>query len=268
MFFDLHHVHVFAASGGVDVRKRQFCSTKNWPAHGMYYWRLEVGVSTCTTNLRGIRGTEPFTIWECLHQVWQRLQPDGVVSKNGLHDFGNWRYVMISASSFLICSFSWLQTAITSSARTIWSTPSGAGAPSRMLHPIAGGPCASRLLLHANVDQLTFSQIASSRFKRCCPISSHIRRFPENASTRRSGIPMMNNRRHERQGALTPGTILFQDSKIDCAVHDVSVGGANLEVDSQIAIPNSFDLLIAAETGKQRCHVVWRKGPRMGVAFS
>jgi hypothetical protein len=78
----------------------------------------------------------------------------------------------------------------------------------------------------------------------------------------------MNSRSHERQGVLKAGTISFQDSKIDCAVRNVSVGGANLEVDSQIAIPNSFDLLIEAQTGNQRCHVVWRKGPRIGVAFS
>jgi hypothetical protein len=78
----------------------------------------------------------------------------------------------------------------------------------------------------------------------------------------------MNNRKNERHNVLKAGTILFQSSKIDCAVHDVSVGGANLEVDSQLPIPDSFDLLIDAQTGKQRCQVVWRKEARIGVVFS
>ncbi len=78
----------------------------------------------------------------------------------------------------------------------------------------------------------------------------------------------MNNRRNERHQVLKVGTILFQGSKIDCAVYDVSAGGANLEVDSQLSIPDSFDLLIDSQTGRQRCRVVWRKETRIGVAFA
>jgi hypothetical protein len=83
----------------------------------------------------------------------------------------------------------------------------------------------------------------------------------------RLGIVLMNNRSNERHQVLKTGTISFENSKIDCAVHDLSQGGANLEVDSQVGIPDAFDLLIA-DTGKQRCHVVWRKEARIGVAFS
>jgi hypothetical protein len=78
----------------------------------------------------------------------------------------------------------------------------------------------------------------------------------------------MNNRINERHQVLRAGTISFQGSKIDCAVHNVSLGGAKLEVDDRIEVPDSFDLLIDAETGKQHCHVVWRKERRIGVAFS
>jgi hypothetical protein len=60
----------------------------------------------------------------------------------------------------------------------------------------------------------------------------------------------MDNRRNERHEVLKAGTILFQGAKIDCAVHDLSVGGAKLEVDSQLSIPDSFDLLIDSQTGK------------------
>ncbi|HEX7564396.1 MAG TPA: hypothetical protein VF396_14265, partial [Bradyrhizobium sp.] len=48
---------------------------------------------------------------------------------------------------------------------------------------------------------------------------------------------------------------------------DVAVGGANLEVESQIGIPSSFDLVINVERSNHHCHVVWRKARRIGVAF-
>src|SRR3954454_3649909 len=63
------------------------------------------------------------------------------------------------------------------------------------------------------------------------------------------GIALMNKRRNERHQTLTTGTISFQDSKVDCAVHDLSLAGASIEVDSQTGIPDSFDLLLA-DAGK------------------
>jgi hypothetical protein len=78
----------------------------------------------------------------------------------------------------------------------------------------------------------------------------------------------MTNRKNERHQVLQTGTISFKGSKIDCAVHDISVDGAKIEIDSYIVIPDSFDLLMHTESGKQRCHVVWRKRARIGVAFS
>jgi hypothetical protein len=38
--------------------------------------------------------------------------------------------------------------------------------------------------------------------------------------------------------------------------------GANLEVESQIGIPNSFDLVIDTEHSNHHCRVVWRKARR------
>ncbi len=77
----------------------------------------------------------------------------------------------------------------------------------------------------------------------------------------------MDNRNSSRHRVRKAGTISYQGSGIECTVHDISLGGANLEVESAIAIPDSFDLLIDAENGKQHCHVVWRKERRIGVAF-
>lgn len=77
----------------------------------------------------------------------------------------------------------------------------------------------------------------------------------------------MDNRNSARLQVLKAGTITYQGSGIECTVHDISIGGAKLEVETPIAIPDSFDLLIDAENAKQHCHVVWRRERRIGVAF-
>jgi hypothetical protein len=77
----------------------------------------------------------------------------------------------------------------------------------------------------------------------------------------------MNNKRNQRQNVMKAGTILFGCSGIDCLVRNISDCGANLEVESQIGIPNSFDLVIDAEHSNHHCHVVWRKARRIGIAF-
>jgi hypothetical protein len=41
----------------------------------------------------------------------------------------------------------------------------------------------------------------------------------------------------------------------------------NKKVESQIGIPNSFDLVIDTEHSNHHCHVVWRKARRIGIAF-
>ena len=68
----------------------------------------------------------------------------------------------------------------------------------------------------------------------------------------------------QRQQVLKAGT---NGSGIDCLVRKMSGEGANLEVESQIGIPNSFDLVIDTEHSNHHCHVVWRKARRIGIAF-
>ena len=78
----------------------------------------------------------------------------------------------------------------------------------------------------------------------------------------------MNDKRDtQRQSVMKAGTILFGGSGIDCLIRKMSVGGANLEVESQIGIPGSFDLVIEGDHSNHHCHVVWRKARRIGVAF-
>jgi len=78
---------------------------------------------------------------------------------------------------------------------------------------------------------------------------------------------MRDKRDSQRQHVLKAGTILFDGSGTDCLVRKMSLGGANLEVESQTVIPDSFDLVIDVEHNSQHCHVVWRKARRIGVAF-
>jgi hypothetical protein len=81
------------------------------------------------------------------------------------------------------------------------------------------------------------------------------------------GFQMDKNRDTQRQNVLKVGTISFDGSGIDCLVRNVSERGANLEVESQLGIPGSFDLVINVEHSNHHCHVVWRKARRIGVEF-
>jgi hypothetical protein len=70
----------------------------------------------------------------------------------------------------------------------------------------------------------------------------------------------MNDKRDtQRQNVMKAGTILFGGSGIDCLVRNMSVGGANLEVESQVGIPSSFDLVIESEHSN---HIVSSFGGR------
>ncbi len=77
----------------------------------------------------------------------------------------------------------------------------------------------------------------------------------------------MNSRKYERHPILGAGTILFRGSRIDCAIVNISIGGANIEVDDEWGIPDSFHLLMAGEIGDRLCRVVWRNERRIGVTF-
>ena len=62
-------------------------------------------------------------------------------------------------------------------------------------------------------------------------------------------------------------TIGFGGGAIDCTVRDLSMTGASLQVSSQIGIPGKFTLAVPGDGLHLPCHVVWRRGYRMGVAF-
>jgi len=88
-----------------------------------------------------------------------------------------------------------------------------------------------------------------------------------NGSWERSMPSLDEKRGTQRQPILKAGKISFDGSGIDCLVRNMSGDGANLEVESQIGIPDSFDLVVDSEHSNHHCHVVWRKARRIGVAF-
>jgi len=69
----------------------------------------------------------------------------------------------------------------------------------------------------------------------------------------------------QRQPILEAGTISFDGSEIDCLVRNMSGEGANLEVESQIGIPNSFDLVIDSEHSNHRVTSSGERGAGTGL---
>jgi hypothetical protein len=81
-------------------------------------------------------------------------------------------------------------------------------------------------------------------------------------------MPSLDEKRGtQSQQILKVGTISVDGAGIDCLVRKMSGYGANLEVESQIGIPNSFDFIIATEHSNHHCRVVWRRERRIGIAF-
>lgn len=78
---------------------------------------------------------------------------------------------------------------------------------------------------------------------------------------------MVESRRSARNRILKAGTIDLGGGAIDCTVRNLSATGAALEVADQAGIPERFILVISADAARLACHVVWRKGRRLGVAF-
>ena len=71
-----------------------------------------------------------------------------------------------------------------------------------------------------------------------------------------------------RRRVLKAGAITFaHGAAIDCTVKNLSATGAALEVESPLGIPSEFVLVVASDSIRRSCHVVWRKERRIGVTF-
>jgi hypothetical protein len=78
---------------------------------------------------------------------------------------------------------------------------------------------------------------------------------------------MDDHRKESRRRVLKGGTIEFDCRVFGCAVRNISETGAALEIPQQAIVPHEFKLVITTEQISRQCHVIWRKGNRIGVAF-
>ncbi len=80
---------------------------------------------------------------------------------------------------------------------------------------------------------------------------------------------MAERRNSPRHRVLKPGTIAFNRAgAVSCTVRNLSATGACLEVESQLGIPETFDLMIGNSPPVQHCKVAWRSVHRIGVTFT
>ena len=70
-----------------------------------------------------------------------------------------------------------------------------------------------------------------------------------------------------RRRMFKAGTIEFGGGGVDCTVKNLSDTGAALEILSPLYIPDRFTLFVPSDQLERRCHVVWRKERRLGIAF-
>jgi hypothetical protein len=77
----------------------------------------------------------------------------------------------------------------------------------------------------------------------------------------------MERRAKPRKLVLMSGAIQFASSTIDCLIFDISISGAALEITNPRDVPNRFNLVFKADGTHIPCHVIWREGERIGVAF-
>ncbi len=80
---------------------------------------------------------------------------------------------------------------------------------------------------------------------------------------------MAERRRELRKRTLMGAKIAFKQhgAAINCAVRNISLGGACLEVESPLGVPDIFDLVLERDQSSRCCRVVWRSEKRIGVAF-
>jgi hypothetical protein len=73
----------------------------------------------------------------------------------------------------------------------------------------------------------------------------------------------------QRQKTLLADKVIYGANRFaaDCAVRDLSAGGARLSLADHSGIPDSFELHLPARGTGFRVEVRWRKGRQIGVKF-
>jgi ribosomal protein L19 len=78
---------------------------------------------------------------------------------------------------------------------------------------------------------------------------------------------MIEKRATQRYRVFKGGTIAFENSGIACTVRNISEGGAAIDLDAPVTLPQSFTLSIARDNFVRNCRAVWRSDRRIGLAF-
>ena len=80
----------------------------------------------------------------------------------------------------------------------------------------------------------------------------------------------MERRRQARMRTLKSARIIFNEhrSVIECTICNLTSGGACLNVETAIGIPERFDVLFVADKSVRPCRMVWHKEKQLGVEFA
>jgi hypothetical protein len=78
---------------------------------------------------------------------------------------------------------------------------------------------------------------------------------------------MIEKRATPRHRVFKGGTITFENSGIACTVRNMSEGGAAIDLEGPVILPQSFTLSIARDNFARDCRAVWRSDKRVGLTF-
>lgn len=78
---------------------------------------------------------------------------------------------------------------------------------------------------------------------------------------------MIEKRAVQRYRVFKGGTITFEKRGVACTVRNLSEGGAAIDLDAPVTLPQSFSLSITRDNFVRNCRTVWRSERRIGLAF-
>lgn len=78
---------------------------------------------------------------------------------------------------------------------------------------------------------------------------------------------MIEKRAAQRHRVFKGGTITFEGSGIACTVRNMSAGGAAIDLEGSVTLPQSFTFSISRDNFVRNCRAVWRNDTRVGIAF-
>ena len=80
---------------------------------------------------------------------------------------------------------------------------------------------------------------------------------------------MLDRRQQNRDRVYYGGLIAFnaRSSTANCLIRNYSNGGAKLQLDTPLLVPDSMDIIIESKKIAFVADVVWRRGNEVGVVF-